>query len=280
MAQRRLAAIMFSDIVGYSSLLKEDEKKAFDILRKNQRIHKRLIKKFKGRWLKEMESGTLASFSSVMDAVMCALSIQKATTELNILVRIGIHLGEVIFEKKDVLGDGVNIASRIHGFIDTSGIVISDTVYKDIRNKEGLEIESLGSQALKGVASPVGIYMVGCRDESLLDFTIDTGELVRPLSFGRTTIGVGILIIALLAFVLYYFLPKIMNPTSEQDQSVLVFPFNNYLGTDTLEYFVAGMHDAFITDIGQISALNVKSKTTANAIKNTNKTIPQIAEEL
>jgi TolB-like protein/Tfp pilus assembly protein PilF len=122
--------------------------------------------------------------------------------------------------------------------------------------------------------------MVGCRDESILDFTIDTGELVRPLSFGRTTIGVGILIIALLAFVLYYFLPKIMNPTSEQDQSVLVFPFNNYLGTDTLEYFVAGMHDAFITDIGQISALNVKSKTTANAIKNTNKTIPQIAEEL
>jgi class 3 adenylate cyclase len=82
MSQRRLAAIMFTDIVGYDSLLKDDEKKAFDTRKKNQRIHRRLIKKFKGRWLKEMESGTLASFSSVIDAVMCALSIQKAAEEL------------------------------------------------------------------------------------------------------------------------------------------------------------------------------------------------------
>jgi len=109
---------MFTDIIDYTSLLKEDENKAFDARKKNQRIHKRLIKKFKGRWLKEMESGTLASFSSIIDAVTCALSIQKAITELNIPVRIGIHLGEVIFENKDVLGDGVNIASRIQNSIN------------------------------------------------------------------------------------------------------------------------------------------------------------------
>ena len=197
MAQRRLAAIMFSDIVGYSSLLKEDEQKAFDILRKNQRIHKRLIKKFKGRWLKEMESDTLASFSSVMDAVMCALSIQKATTELNIPVRIGIHLGEVIFEKKDVLGDGVNIASRIQNVINTSGIIVSEKVYSDIKNKEGLEIESLGSHTLKGVESPVDIYGITCHDNNILDFTIDTGELVKPLSPGRSNIITGIVVIAI-----------------------------------------------------------------------------------
>jgi class 3 adenylate cyclase len=158
---------MFTDILGYDSLLKENEKNAFEIRKKNQRIHRRLIKRFNGRWLKEMKSGILVSFSSNIDAVMCAVSIQKATEELNIPIRIGIHQGDVIFEKKDILGDGVNIASRIQSFTETHGIVISDTVYKDIRNKEGLKYKSLGTQALKGVESPVGIYNVNCPDESL-----------------------------------------------------------------------------------------------------------------
>ncbi len=271
---------MFTDIVGYDSLLKEDERKAFEILRKNQRIHKRLIKKFNGRWLKDMEGGTLASFSSNIEAVMCAVSFQKACKVLEIPIRIGIHLGDVIFEKKDVLGDGVNIASRIHNVIDTSGIIISEKVYSDIKNKEGLKIESIGAHVLKGVGKPIGIYKVECVDESLLDFTIDTGELIRPLSFGKTTIVVGILIIALLAFVLYYFLPKIINPLSEQKPSVLILPFNNYLGTDTLDYFVAGMHNELLTDIQKVSALHVKSKTTSNSYRNTNKSIPEIAGEL
>jgi TolB-like protein/Tfp pilus assembly protein PilF len=280
MAQRRLAAIMFSDIVGYSSLLEQDEKKAFDTRTKNQRIHKRLIKKFNGRLLKEMESGVLASFSSIIDAVMCALSIQKATTELDIPVRIGIHQGEVIFEKKDILGDGVNIASRIQGITDTNEIVISERVFEDIKNKEGLEIEFLGEQELKGVNKPVGIYKVSCTDYSVLDFTVDTGELIRPLIFGRTTLVIGVLVIALLAFTLYYFLPKFTQSSSELGRSVLVLPFNNYLGTDTLDYFVAGMHDALIGDIGKIGALQVKSKTTANAYKDTEKSLTEIADEL
>jgi TolB-like protein len=280
MAQRKLAAIMFSDIAGYTSLLKEDEKKAFDTRKKNQRIHSRLIKKFNGRWLKDLESGTLASFSSIIDAVTCALAIQRATEEIQIPSRIGLHQGEVIFEKKDVLGDGVNIASRIHSVAETNDIVISETVYNDIKNKEGLNIEFLGEQTLKGVGKPVGVYRVGCSDDDLLDFTIDTGELVRPLSFGRTTIVVGILIIVLLAFALYYFLPKLTESSSELGKSVLVLPFYNYLGTDTLEYFVAGMHNALISDIQKVSALNVKCKTTANAVKNSNMSIPEIAEEL
>jgi TolB-like protein len=280
MTQRRLAAIMFTDIVGFDSLLKEDEKKAFDIRRKNQRIHRRLIRKFNGRWLKDMENATLVSFSSNIDAVMCAVSIQRACEELEIPVRVGIHLGDVIFEKKDILGDGVNIASRIQGLAESNEIVISERVYDDIKNKEGLDVELVGEHTLKGVKKPTAIYKVSCKDESLLDFTIDTGELTHPLNFSRSTLVAGILIIAFLAFALYYFLPKIINSPSEEQKSLLVLPFNNYLGTDTLDYFVAGMHDALISDIGKISALNVKSKTTANAIKNTNKSIPEIADQL
>jgi tetratricopeptide (TPR) repeat protein len=279
MQQRRLAAIMFTDIVGYTSMMGKDEKKAFETLRKNRRIQWRLIKKYRGRWLKEMGDGILASFSSNIDAVMCAVSIQKAAEEVNIPLRVGIHQGDVIFENKDVLGDGVNIASRIQGVADTNGIVISETVYNDIKNKEGIDIEFLGKKTLKGVESSIGAYKVNCKDNSFLEYTIDTGELVRPLGFGRTPIIVGILIIALLAFALYYFLPKIINPQSELGNSVLVLPFDNYTGSDTLEYFVAGMHSSLIGDIGKISALRVISKTKAYAYKDVEKSIQEIASE-
>ena len=279
MAQRKLAAILFSDIIDYTSLLRVDEKKAFEYLRKNQRIHRRLIKKFNGRWLKEMGEGILASFNSNIDAVMCAVSIQKATTEVEIPVRIGIHQGDVIFEKKDVLGDGVNVASRIQNAVSSNSIVISETVYNDIKNKEGIEIDYLGEQPLKGVKKPVGIYKVTCQDENLLDFSFDTGELVRPLSFGRTTLVVGIMVIALVAYALYYLLPKVINPPSKQDQSVLILPFTNYTG-DTLDYFVEGMHDILIGNVGKIGALRVLGRTTANTYKDTEKSLAEIAEEL
>jgi TolB-like protein len=270
---------MFTDIVDYDSLLKEDEKKALDTLRKNQRIHKRLIKKFNGRWLKEMESGTLASFTSNIDAVMCAVSIQKTAEEIHIPLRIGIHQSDVIFEKKDVLGDGVNIASRIQGVTNTNEIVISERVYQDLKNKEGIEIISLGEQVLKGVSKPVETFKVTCLDESLVEYSIDTGELVRPINIGRNTIVVVIFTIALLAYAIYYFLPK-AEPTAEFKKSLLIMPFNNYIGTDTLDYFVAGMHDQLIGKMGRIGALRVIPKTTSRAYKNADKSIPEIVEEL
>lgn len=271
---------MFSDFIGFSEHLEEDDKNAFNQQRKNRRLHKRLIKKFNGRWLKEMGGGILASFHSNIDAVICAVAIRKATEELNIPIRIGIHLGDVLFEKKDILGDGVNIASRIQNALSSSGIVISEKVYSDIKNKKGLNIELLGAPSLKGVSTPLDIYRITCEDESQLDFSIDTGELVRPFRISRTKIAIGVIIISLLAYAAYYFLSDKSIPDSDTKKSVLVMPFDNYLGSDTLEYFVAGMHDALIGDIGKISALQVKSKTTANAYKNTEKSIPEIAEEL
>ena len=279
MTKRRLAAIMFSDIVGYDSLQKEDEKNAYEIRKKNQRIHRRLIKKFSGRWLKEMESGTLASFSSNVDAVMCAVSIQKATGEVNIPLRIGIHQGDVIFEKKDVLGDGVNIASRIQGLADSYDIMISERVYDDIKNKEGLTIEFLGERNLKGVKKPTPVYKVSCKDESYLDFTIDTGELIRPLSFGRETIVIGIMVIALMAYALYYFLPENDDRPTEPELSILVLPPDNFTGTDTLDYLVAGIHNSIISNLGRISVLRVLSTTSARAYFNPQKSLHDMASD-
>ena len=110
---RRLAAIMFTDIVGYTSLMGKDEDKAFKILRKNREIHRPIIKKYRGELLKEMGDGILASFHTSSDAVRCAGEIQHAAKKEELALRIGIHEGEVVFEGRDVLGDGVNVASRL-----------------------------------------------------------------------------------------------------------------------------------------------------------------------
>ncbi len=108
---RQLAAIMFTDIVGYTAFMGQDEQKAFELLRKNRQVQKPLIERFNGKWIKEIGDGILASFTAVTDAVMCAIEIQQACSDLDDLkLRIGIHLGEVVFEGDDVFGDGVNIA--------------------------------------------------------------------------------------------------------------------------------------------------------------------------
>jgi len=113
---RQLAAIMFTDIVGYTRLMGEDEQKAMQVLRKNRKIHQSIIKKYLGKWLKEMGDGTLASFQTASEAVYCAGSLIAECVKKDISLRIGIHLGEVIEEKGDIFGDGVNVASRLEPF--------------------------------------------------------------------------------------------------------------------------------------------------------------------
>src|SRR4051812_28289219 len=104
---RQLAVIMFTDIVGYTAIMGEDEQKAFELLRRNRQIQQSLIKQFNGAWIKELGDGVLASFSTVTNAVLCASEIQKACAGINDLkLRIGIHLSEVVFEDNDVFGDG------------------------------------------------------------------------------------------------------------------------------------------------------------------------------
>ena len=125
--KRHLAAIMFTDIVGYTSLMGNNEARAMDLVRKNKTIQKTLVEKHNGSWLKEMGDGTMASFPTASDAIFCALEIQKQLNkEDDLSVRIGIHLGEILSEEGDIYGDGVNIASRLQAIADPGGIYISD----------------------------------------------------------------------------------------------------------------------------------------------------------
>ena len=163
----RLAAIMFTDIVGYTIMMSQDEQATLAILRSNRETHKKLILEFGGQLLKEMGDGILASFDNSTDAVICAAAIQKASIENQIKLRIGIHMGEVTFENNDVFGDGVNIASRIQPLAEPSQILISETVHHNVQNKPGITTQLLGERELKNVLKAVAIYIVEVEDDFL-----------------------------------------------------------------------------------------------------------------
>ena len=122
MSQRQLAAIMFTDIVGYTALMGKNSQKTLKLVRVSKEIQKPLVKKYNGRWLKEMGDGALAQFSTALDAVNCGVEIQEhARTKFDGKLRIGIHLGDITIENDDVYGDGVNVASRLESIADPGG---------------------------------------------------------------------------------------------------------------------------------------------------------------
>jgi adenylate cyclase len=171
---RQLAAIMFTDIVGYTALMGEDEQKAFAVLRKNRQLHKPIIERYNGTWIKEMGDGILASFHTVTDSVLCATTIQQACARSSDLrLRIGIHLGEVVFENKDVFGDGVNIASRLQALAPIGEILVSEAIYINIKNQPGFETEFFGDETLKNVAAPVKIYRVKAANDSVTQLPVN-----------------------------------------------------------------------------------------------------------
>lgn len=153
-----LSAIMFTDIMGYTAMMGQDEGRAMSILDRNQKLIRPLVEKYNGQWLKELGDGNLSSFRSVLEAVSCALAVQASLEDEDFKVRIGIHLGDVIFKGGDVFGDGVNMASRIHEVEEERGVYISEAVYDNIKNKKDLNPISLGEKKLKNVDKPVKVY--------------------------------------------------------------------------------------------------------------------------
>ena len=158
---RQLASIMFTDIVGYTAMMGSDEEKAFGLLKKNRELQKPIIESFNGRFIKELGDGIMASFNTVSDSVNAALKIQENCRAANdYQLRIGIHLGEVIFENDDVFGDGVNIASRIQAISTPGSIYVSESVSANVSNKKGIITRFIREERLKNVREPIRIYEV------------------------------------------------------------------------------------------------------------------------
>jgi len=177
-ATHQLAAIMFTDIVGYTKLMGEDEQRAIRLLDENLAIQKPLIEQHQGKLLKEMGDGLLASFNSAIEAVKCAIEIQdKLKDEPELNISVGIHIGDILFRDGDILGDGVNIASRIESLASSGEILVSESVYDCIKNQAGIHSEFVKEETLKNVVEPVKIYKVSAENfeqERILDSVTPT----------------------------------------------------------------------------------------------------------
>ncbi len=287
---RQLAAIMFTDIVGYTKLMGEDEEKAFELLKKNRAVQRPIIEKFSGRWLKEIGDGVLASFPTVTDAVYCAATIQNTCeNEPDLKLRIGIHEGEVVFEGDDVFGDGVNIASRLEPLAPIGGILVSESVHRNLGNKTNIVSTFLREEKLKNVKEPIKIYSVQVEGvepvvvPELSDAPKRASQKVRNPRKVAFTVA-GVLIILLLSYFLYstFNTQQALTDTPPEitDKSIAVLPFFNDSPDQDNEYFCNGMFDEIITHLQKIADLRVKSRTSVEQYRNPDRDIREIAEEL
>ena len=282
---RQLAAIMFTDIVGYTKLMGNDQTKAIELLKKNRELQKPIIEHYNGHWIKELGDGVMASFHTVSDAVNAAIKIQEACNELKeFQLRIGIHQGEMVFENEDVFGDGVNVASRIVSLAVPGGIFISGKVFDEIKNQKNIESVALGMYDLKNVTGSVEIYAISnpgiVVPEKEKIKSKSTNESLKKRLLKKTLLRLSSIIFILIVSVLLYIKFSSNLVDAADAKSIAVLPFINLSSDKDDEYFAVGMCDEILTNLSKIGDLKVISHTSVLKYKNTNKSLREIAGEL
>ena len=240
---RQLAAIMFTDIVGFTALMGSDEEKTLKILEKNRGIHKPIIAEYRGRWIKELGDGVMASFGNISDAVNAAIAIQEACHESNeYQLSVGIHTAEVVFENDDVFGNGVNIAARIQSAAPSGCIFISEAVYNNIANNKKIKTHFVKEQNLKNVSKAIALYQVLYAGSEILK----AEALAVP----------------------------------PEEKSIAVLPFVNMSSDTEQEYFSDGISEEIINMLAQIEELKVIGRTSSFAFKGQNMDLKTIGKQL
>ena len=250
--ERRLAAILAADVVGYSRLMERDEAGTLAALKERRRaIVDPLVKKHRGRIVKLMGDGVLVEFGSAVNAVACAIELQAAMDSANagaaegqrIVLRVGINLGDVMVEGSDLYGDGVNIAARLEGLSEPGGLCISGSVFEHVNGKLPHSFVSLGPQTLKNIDRPIQIYRLAGKD--------GPGPAVSGLE-----------------------LPLPDKP------SIVVLPFVNMSDDAEQSYFADGLTEDLITDLSKVPELFVIARNSSFAYKSRSVDVRQIAREL
>lgn len=246
-SERRLAAIMFTDMVGYTSLTQRSEDRAMKVLDDHRRVVRPLFQKHNGREVKTMGDAFLVEFPSPLEAVRCAYEIQESFHELNasrpedgrVMLRIGIHLGDVIHSQDDVYGDAVNVASRIQPLALPGGVCISEQVYDSVRRKFELPFESMGRKELKNVEEPTEVF-----------------RLVLPWERAG----------------------KEEAPT--EPSRVAVLPFANISPDPNDSFFADGVTEELITSLSAVRGLTVIARTSVMKYRNSEKGASEVGKEL
>jgi len=252
--QRRLAAIMAADVVGYSRLMAVDEEGTLARLTAHQRdFIDPKITDHRGRIVKTTGDGMLAEFASVVDALRCAVEVQRGMVERNadmaperrIEFRMGVHLGDIIHQDGDIFGDGVNVAARLEALADPGSICLSDDAQRQVRGKVDVAFEDLGDQSLKNIAHPVRVYRVG------LNAAPQTGAAAPK--------------------------PALTLPDKP---SIAVLPFQNMSGDPEQDYFADGIVEEIITALSRLRWLFVIARNSSFTYKGRAVDVKQVGREL
>lgn len=281
---RKHAAIMFTDIVGYTALMGSNEDRAFETLRKNREIHSKFIEQFNGNLIKEMGDGMLISFDLASDAVRCAIEIQKACQDQDIALKIGIHEGEMVFEGADVLGDAVNIASRLESDTFEGCIYISGSVYRDIKNRSDIQTKYIKEKRFKNVDEPIKVYEVLC--DKIVNQRISSKNYYNKVPIRKYLILlIGFLAIAILSVLIWQKNSfQISNHSASKKDIIIkkgiaVLPFRS-IGDEESSFLADGIMEAIISDLSNIHQLKVTSRNSMELYRETLKNSKQIAIEL
>jgi TolB-like protein len=250
-AQRRLAAILAADVVGYSRLMEQDETGTLAALKERRKgILKPLVEEHHGRIVKVMGDGVLVEFASAVNAVACAVELQKRMVSANdslpeerrIVLRMGVNVGDLIVEGGDLYGDGVNIAARLQAMAEPSEIYVSQIVLDHVKNKVELKFENLGERTVRNIAEPVRVYRIARTDVVAKTAT-----------------------------------PELPLPSKP---SIAVLPFENLSADQEQAYFAGGLTEDLITDLSKVPSLFVIARNSSFAYKGRATDIRQIAREM
>ncbi|RPI72616.1 MAG: guanylate cyclase [Ignavibacteriales bacterium] len=242
---RMLAAIMFTDMVGYTAMMQENEQRAKLLRDKQKAVLEEKIFVHKGQILQYYGDGTLSIFGSVIEAALCAVEIQNELQKDPVVpLRIGIHVGDVVYDDDGVYGDAVNVASRIENLGAAGSVLVSEKVYDEIKNQENLNAVSLGSYELKNVKKPLEL------------FALSSEGLIIPS------------------------LEDVKKKSGSNEFSVAVLPFVNMSADPENEYFSDGITEEILNALAQVDGLLVTSRTSSFAFKGKNEDIRQIGNQL
>jgi adenylate cyclase len=296
--KRKLAAILSADVAGYSRLMAEDESATVKTMETYREVMFTLIKQHRGRVIDSPGDNLLAEFTSVVDAVQCAVAVQKEFQARNAQLpenrrmefRIGVNLGDVIEEGERIYGDGVNIAARLEALADPGGICISKTAFDQIETKLPLGYEYLGEQPVKNIPKPVGAYRVLMEPRVTVAKVVEKKKAV-PVWQRKAILagGVALVVVVIAALIWnFYFRPPLMEVASKERMafplpdkpSIAVLPFVNMSEDPKQEYFSDGLTEEIITALSKVPKLFVIARNSTFSYKGKSVNINQVAEEL